>query len=171
VEVARVWGAGTYQLTTTVIAGDAPVCGNGERETGEDCDGADDALCPGACDANCACIDPCTDGALITLKAQLGARLRLRTLLHDDGGAYDGLDPRAQDLAVSVPDGPTPFTLNIPANDRGWARTNPKSGTFRWTGDGPDAHNVVLRCKHLATGDWALTLTGKAGPAPRRQRR
>src|SRR5262249_33924052 len=35
--VERVSGAGAFQLTTTVIGGDAPVCGNDVRETGEAC--------------------------------------------------------------------------------------------------------------------------------------
>ena len=30
-------------------------CGNGRREAGEDCDGADDAQCPGRCRIDCAC--------------------------------------------------------------------------------------------------------------------
>jgi hypothetical protein len=47
--VNRSSGSGEYQVTTTIIAGDPPVCGNGIREFGEECDGADAALCPGEC--------------------------------------------------------------------------------------------------------------------------
>src|SRR5439155_1233815 len=52
--VTRAMGSGPYQLTASVFGGDPPVCGNGVRETGELCDGADDGACPGACNGTCA---------------------------------------------------------------------------------------------------------------------
>src|SRR6185369_15027601 len=46
---------GTYQLTV----GAPTVCGNGVREGGEQCDGADVALCgSGSCDGSCLCTSP-----------------------------------------------------------------------------------------------------------------
>jgi hypothetical protein len=36
-----------------------PVCGDGVRDPGEDCDGASDLTCPGACQANCLCSAAC----------------------------------------------------------------------------------------------------------------
>ncbi|MEW6442899.1 MAG: hypothetical protein AB1640_18340 [bacterium] len=38
-----------------VPQGGAAVCGNGTREGGEDCDGEDDASCPGLCQPDCTC--------------------------------------------------------------------------------------------------------------------
>lgn len=38
-------------------------CGDGVRENGEDCDGLDDQLCPGACDDTCKCMQKtCLEG-------------------------------------------------------------------------------------------------------------
>ena len=42
----------------------APRCGNGTREVGEDCDGADATACTGVCGADCTCPSPvCGNGA------------------------------------------------------------------------------------------------------------
>ncbi|MDX2170658.1 MAG: trypsin-like serine protease [Deltaproteobacteria bacterium] len=62
--VARVQGAGDYQLTATVFGGAAPQCGNGVREFDEACDGAgDDAWCDGLCRPDCTCPAPvCGNG-------------------------------------------------------------------------------------------------------------
>lgn len=63
VHVRRVSGSGEYQVTSTVFGGDPPVCGNGVNESGEQCDGADDAACPGACGSDCSCPAPvCGNG-------------------------------------------------------------------------------------------------------------
>lgn len=56
--VRRVSGSGEYQITSTTFGGDPPVCGNGINESGEQCDGSDDAACPGACGVDCSCPAP-----------------------------------------------------------------------------------------------------------------
>ncbi len=56
--VRRAQGNGAFQVTTTVFGGDPASCGNGVKEPGEDCDGADDAVCPGQCDSGCECPAP-----------------------------------------------------------------------------------------------------------------
>lgn len=56
--VRRVSGAGEYQITTTTFGGDPPACGNDVTESGEQCDGSDDAACPGACGGDCSCPAP-----------------------------------------------------------------------------------------------------------------
>lgn len=58
VHVRRVSGNGEYQVTSTAFGGEPPVCGNDINESGEQCDGADDAACPGACGADCSCPAP-----------------------------------------------------------------------------------------------------------------
>lgn len=169
VDVTRVTGSGTYQLTTTLVGGPAPVCGNGIRESGEACDGDDDAACPGGCGTDCTCTNPCTEGGLVPLRAALGPRLWLKTTIRNDG-AWDGLDPRASDLSLTVRNDTAPLDVLIPAGDPGWSRSTSDDGVFRWSGDTADAHAVVLRCRRLKSGDWAVSLTGKPGPAPARRR-
>ena len=44
--------------TPTCTAAAAPACGNGVREVGEDCDGADNPFCPGLCRPDCTCPAP-----------------------------------------------------------------------------------------------------------------
>ncbi|MFQ5494210.1 MAG: IPTL-CTERM sorting domain-containing protein, partial [Phycisphaerae bacterium] len=48
-------GTGTVNLTCTASG---PVCGNNTTEAGEQCDGTDDAACPGLCQADCTCGTP-----------------------------------------------------------------------------------------------------------------
>ena len=45
----------------------APVCGNGVREVGEDCDGADAPFCPGRCQGSCTCPAPVCGNGVVEL--------------------------------------------------------------------------------------------------------
>ena len=45
----------------------APVCGNGVREVGEDCDGADAPFCPGLCQGSCTCPAPVCGNLVVEL--------------------------------------------------------------------------------------------------------
>lgn len=61
--VHRAAGAGRYQVTATLFGGTNATCGNGVREFGESCDGADAESCPGECAADCTCPGPvCGNG-------------------------------------------------------------------------------------------------------------
>lgn len=61
--VRRQSGSGEYQITSTTFGGDPAVCGNDVNEGGEECDGSDDAACPGACGFDCSCPAPvCGNG-------------------------------------------------------------------------------------------------------------
>ena len=56
--VKRTSGSGEYQVTATEFADTNAVCGNGIREWGEDCDGADADSCSGLCQVDCTCPAP-----------------------------------------------------------------------------------------------------------------
>jgi hypothetical protein len=56
--VRRTSGSTQYQATATTFSGDPPVCGDDLREGTEECDGNDDASCPGLCDGSCSCPAP-----------------------------------------------------------------------------------------------------------------
>jgi len=51
----------------TCIDAAAPVCGNGVRQVGEDCDGADAPFCPGRCQADCTCAAPVCGNGIVEL--------------------------------------------------------------------------------------------------------
>jgi hypothetical protein len=63
--VRRYSGLGEYQLTMNDRNTLPPICGNGLREAGEDCDLVDDDVCPGLCQIGCTCPAPqCGNGVL-----------------------------------------------------------------------------------------------------------
>ncbi|MGH7787837.1 MAG: trypsin-like serine protease, partial [Candidatus Binatia bacterium] len=55
IAVQRAAGSGDYQITSTILRGTAPLCGDGGRDFNEACDGADAARCPGLCQGDCRC--------------------------------------------------------------------------------------------------------------------
>jgi cysteine-rich repeat protein len=48
--------------STSALAGFVPGCGDNILQAGEQCDGASDAACPGACGGDCLCPGICGDG-------------------------------------------------------------------------------------------------------------
>ncbi len=162
--VRREAGAGLYQLTTTLIGGDPPVCGNELVETGEECDGAADGACPGSCEAECTCPPQCIEGALVRLRGRIGPRFLVKAVLLNRGGAYDDLDPRTSAFALTFNDGPEPVEVVIPAGDPGWTSPGGRETIFVWQGV-LDTRRVTLRCRKLRSGNWRITLKGRdAGP-------
>jgi hypothetical protein len=165
--VQRVAGAGTYQLTTTMIGGPPPECGNDRAETGEGCDGADDLACPGACDASCVCSPMCTQGALQDVHGRLGPNFIVKALLSNASGTYDALDPRTSDFTLTFTDRGTPVEIDIPAGTPGWTRP----GTaYLWKGF-IDLHRVSVRYRRLRNGDWQITVKGRPGVPARPPKR
>jgi hypothetical protein len=159
--VRRVSGAGPYQVTATVGGGAPPSCGNDVRETGEACDGADDAACPGACDGRCLCAAMCTEDGLLPLGIRLGRRFSLKALLLNDDGSYDRLDPRRTDFELRL-DGSEGLDIVIPADDPGWAGSDPERDAYRWRGRIPGARQVDVRCKRTRAGHWHVRVSGRA---------
>jgi len=153
-------GAGIYQLTATIVGGAPPVCGNNLVESGEECDGADSEVCPGACDANCRCKAVCEGGNLLPVRVRLGSRFVVRTLLLNELGAYDGLDPSASEFALTVGD-PVPLALVIPARDAGWNPARADEGRWEWRGQAGSLGPLVLHCKRRRDGNWDIVVTGR----------
>jgi hypothetical protein len=65
--------------TPTATATPAPGCGNNTINAGEDCDGSDDAMCPGHCTPLCECPVPCVLPAalpeIISMQSRPGSEL------------------------------------------------------------------------------------------------
>jgi len=58
-EGALVASGGSFGCSETATdIGDCAECGNNSRERNEECDGTDDAACPGLCLPDCTCADP-----------------------------------------------------------------------------------------------------------------
>ena len=84
----------------------APVCGNNVTETGETCDGTDDAACPGQCQIDCTCASACaalspptstpsdytTDRYLTFAEANPGQQVALRVTMVDLPPPYDAFN-------------------------------------------------------------------------------
>jgi hypothetical protein len=71
---------------------DAQTCGNGTRETEEQCDGADAAACPGSCrvDCSCACENQVTDPRAVVKLSNRRDAGRLSARLEIPLGSYAG---------------------------------------------------------------------------------
>jgi hypothetical protein len=163
--VQRFAGQGTYQLTATMLGGQPPVCGNGVREGTEQCDGSDDAACPGFCGTGCSCSPACSHTGLTVSRLRTSRGLDARLYLDDTGGTYDGLDPRTGPLTLVLDDGSTPVDVTIPANDPGWVGSNPARGSYKWRGDGTLAglRRVTVKDQSASRGRLEFRFSGR-GP-------
>ncbi|MCW5890477.1 MAG: trypsin-like serine protease [bacterium] len=162
--VKRYAGHGPYQLTVTTFGGAPGTCGNGAWESGEACDGADAAACPGRCRSDCTCEPACVPDLAIT-RLRIGRNLMLRATIASAGGAI-AFDPRGVGLALTLDDGGLPVQLSIPPNDPGWSRSRPAAGLFRWraTTAGVGARKLQLTDRTAKKGIWELRLTARDVP-------
>lgn len=164
IAVERVSGAGKYQLTSTIFGGPAPTCGNNTREFNESCDGADAALCPGLCTPTCACAEVCTQDDLTDVKARITAeRVRVRSRVQSFGNGFASADPR-NGLTLTLVQGGSTVTIDIPAGDPGWASSRPDRGRYKWTGfiDGVTRIKAVDRT--AKKGSWSIIVIGDTVP-------
>ena len=162
--VDRASGSGDYQLTATVFGGAAPVCGNNVREFDEDCDGGDDAMCPGQCDASCHCAVSCGVDDLTDIRARLDAvHFRLRGVLENFGDRFDGADPR-QAFVLTLSQGGSAVHVSIPANDPGWQRSVPSRGRYLWSGNVNGIERIKAIDRTFSNGTWRIIVTGRAVP-------
>jgi len=171
-------GNGTREFTETCDGGDAalcpglcqgdctcpaPVCGNDIAEQGEACDGSDAPLCPGQCTA-CQCPVPCGQNDLTGISAHLSAtRFKVRSLLLNFDAAFTGVDPR-QHLTLVLTQGAATATVDIPANDPGWARSRPERGRYLWSGSINGISKVKAIDRSAHNGTWKLIVVGKNVP-------
>jgi hypothetical protein len=162
--VERRSGAGDYQVTATIFGGTPPVCGNGVREAGEDCDGTDDAACPGSCGPDCTCPSTCNPGDLLVQQAAVDeVRFRWKLELANAAGTYDTIDPRNQ-LRFVVTQGVNAVTVDIPALDAGWATSVPERGRFKWKGLLDGVKLVKLTDQTATRGVWKALVAGRLVP-------
>jgi hypothetical protein len=157
------FGTGNYQLTATVFGGAAPTCGNSVREFNEDCDGSDDAQCPGQCRVDCECPPVCTEDDLTEIKTRITPiKFRLRGELQNLGGAFSG-DPR-QGFTLTLGQGANTVTVDIPPGHPGWAASKPDRGRYKWMG----ALNGITRIKAInrteKKGIWKVIVVGDSVP-------
>jgi len=132
--VASAQGAAEYQLLAVSLPSPASTCGDGLREYGEECDLADDQVCPGQCDSSCACPQACSDNLFEVRKLESqGGRLILKGLLLDYFGDFTSADPRL-DLSLAEVGAPEGQGLFIGTDDTGWTRSRPGRGRYTWKG-------------------------------------
>lgn len=158
----RASGDGEYQLTTTIIDGDPPVCGNNVMEPSEECDGTDDASCPGACTVDCGC--PCLEEELLNPKMRSDASVfKFKADLDNLSGEFTGIDPR-NEFGFAVLQGLDVVGLDIPPLDAGWAKSKPEKGKYVWKGSIGGFNRVKIIDKTFAKGWIRVQVKGKAVP-------
>jgi hypothetical protein len=153
-------GGGTYQLTATVFGGDPPVCGNGVRETGEECDGDDAPTCPGGCRSDCRCASVCAGANVLPVKVRLGRRFMVKAVVLGDA-PFPAPDPTASGLSVALDDGVEPVRLTIAPGDDRWRIPASPDGTYEWRGRTAGGDPVVVRCRRLRSGGWHVAARGR----------
>jgi hypothetical protein len=85
---------------------DVAVCGNGIRESGEECDGSDAAQCSGSCNSNCLCAtcgnlvsDP--DAKVVVKTAREAGKLTAKLVIALDGYGGEAIRVRLEDVDSS----------------------------------------------------------------------
>ena len=160
----RVRGEGLFQLVTTTIGGDPSVCGNGIREPGEDCDGADVGTCTTGCDDACACI-ACADTDLDVRQIALAPRLFLQAAIGDEVGTYTAVDPATAGVRLELRDATQSFPIVLPPRDPAWVLVNPRRGRYRGRGvPGGPIRRIVFRTRPRHPTQWIVTVAGKGPP-------
>lgn len=162
--IERSLGSGEYQLTATIFTRDAPVCGNERVEAGEQCDGTDDAACPGTCGQDCVCQDPCGVGDLFSIRAWSAATpFGFRALLDNVSGTFDAVDPR-DGFSLVLTQGVNRVTAAIPPGSIEWARSRPERGRYLWRGDLGGIRRVRAIDKSATLGIWRIGVRGRLVP-------
>ena len=160
----RVRGEGVFQVVATTIGGEPSVCGNGLREPGERCDGADAGTCTTGCDASCGCV-VCSTTDLDVFQIQLTPRVFVQATLGDGTGTYTAVDPASGGVTIELIDATHGVPIVIPPRDPRWVVVNPRRGRYRWKG-GPASpvRKLEFRTRRKQPTEWTILLTGKNLP-------
>jgi hypothetical protein len=146
----------------------APVCGNGVKESGEQCDGSDATACPGQCAGDCTCPDTCNSGDLYSILIGSDAvRFTYKADLNDAAASYSALDPRNADFSLSVNDGTSTLSFDVPSGDAGWIRADPVRRRYLWKGDGSLGGLVRIKLVYRSSATtpyWLLGMKGRNVP-------
>lgn len=160
----RVSGEGPYQIVATTFGGELSTCGNGLREPGEDCDGADTGTCATGCDAGCRCTQ-CTDGDLDVQQIELAPRLFVAATLGDAAGTYTAVDPQVAGVTITFVDATHAVPIVVPPRDPQWVLVNPGRGRYRWRGaPGSAIRRMVFRTRPKQPTAWNLLVAGRNVP-------
>jgi hypothetical protein len=160
--VRRFSGQGEFQLTTTVVDGDPPVCGNDLAEFGETCDGTDDSECPGACGVTCAC--PCEEKDILNVKLKSNAKIfRFKGDLDNTSGVFTGVDPRNEFAFALIQDSDV-VSVEIPSLDAGWSKSKPEKLKYVWKGSIGGITRIKILDKTANKGVFKLQFKGKNVP-------
>jgi hypothetical protein len=160
----RVRGEGVFQLVATTVGGAASVCGNGIREPGEKCDGADIGTCTTGCDASCDCI-VCSTTDLDVPEIIVTPRLFIQATLGEGTGRYTAVNPASAGVLVELIDATHTVSIFIPPRDTHWVLVNSGRGRYRWRGGpGSPVKRFDARIPRKAPTDFLLRLKGRNVP-------
>lgn len=160
----RVRGDGLYQLVATTIGGQQSVCGNGVREPGERCDGADTGTCTTGCTAGCDCLE-CAETDLDVREINVAPRLFIQAALGDDVGTYVDVDPVSAGVSLTLIDATHEVPVVVAPRDARWVLANPRRGRYQWRGGRASAlKRLVFRIRPKRPTEWLVTVVGKNVP-------
>jgi hypothetical protein len=160
----RVRGEGVFQLVATTVGGAASICGNGIREPGEKCDGADIGTCTTGCDASCDCV-VCSSTDLDVSEVIVAPRLFVQATIGDGTGTYTTVDPPSAGVTIDLIDDTHAVPIVIPPRDPRWILVNPRRGKYRWRGGpGSPVKKLEFRIRKKAPTEWAIRLQGRNLP-------
>ncbi|TFH23426.1 MAG: hypothetical protein E4H03_06195 [Myxococcales bacterium] len=155
----------------------AAVCGNGNKEGGEQCDGANDTACPGVCLSSCQCgllspvsedLTPCEPGSVdrYTFPVQAGDTLSVRADTVDAGTAADlcfGAGSGCDNGDAIEGDDEVPCTFPSPL---GFGCPH---ATFSATADGVctvEVAECINDCANAAQANYTLSVQKAGGAVP-----
>jgi hypothetical protein len=132
-------------------------------EDGESCDGSDDSLCPGECQAGCNCAPvSCAPDLYVYKGVSNNKKFLWNGAIDNWFGTYDDVDPR-DGLTLTVTQGNAQVSVSIPAGDSGWSRSRPSRGRYLWKG-ARDGLQLIKLIRRDSRGEWLVRIKGRGVP-------